>query len=1359
MIIRYGGGNSGIKEYLEVGRKADRHFSRDELDKRIPLEGDLNFTDSVIDSMPNRGQDRYLHISLSFNEPGVTEEKMAEVFQQYKAELFAAYGEDEFDVYAEIHWPKIKEAYNHQTEKMEPRYPHIHVVVPKKNLLTGGFLNPIGIHERSVKYLDAIQEKLNRDNGLSSPRDSPRVGTNHYESALGKYKDKEFKSKNGLLKKLIHEQVIDRDIRTVEDFKSLVSEHGEVKVRNAGKQNEYLAVRPPGDEKFTNLKGNIFTADYIESRALILPPISDAQVNRRVDTWRTIQSREIKYISNASKAVKDKYRAMSLGERRDFLSQRESDYEQRFRSEAGAGVRRADAARDKLSGLREGDYQSGYPELATRHETQRARDMHELRAGDVDYFDSERLPANRLFLQGDENDDISERIKPNGNAGLRHNLYAGSPAGRIGLYTNPRSSVVSALIVTERDEAEQSRAASLARFAQIRKELDPEHLLSYCQINYGVDPARHKVTRAKDGSARINVGKYNYNVSDFLTKHIGLDWSEASGILVDLHERQKAGLVQRPKSKDEHINDWRTFRDHVYPVNVKTFDELKNQIKISYSLGVKAINSEYWARRKSITLDQSLTRQDKHYFRSIVILEKLQKIEELQRRVGEQNRLNSKVKYPYSTLFYNYATKNEEATMKVLDQLKKQFVKDDAEREAENSIGSPVLVTPSALPTGAEAARRAKLVASMQHKEREAAELKIKLSDLRPQPLATGGVAFCVKDNGKQVFVNHPDRLELNRVTEPDEVGVALIYATERFGSPLDIKGTEEFKSQLIEVAAERDMDVTFTDEAMNQALNEKRVELGLEPLQGNTIEVADLEIDKALPINEAVDRALLQSKVDELAQLPVSNAADHEINLAVVADAATRHEEIASGLASDERIAELAQQDLEGLSQLEGRAEQVDMAVAIGAVMANQQYREYMAEHAPEEFNLTLDAARVVHQQKSMEAAVEAQAAVSPDEVTTEQQAGRAEGLVDAVKYYKLLDPRYDAEYVRENAGEMIDIAEEAGASRFQAVMASGEVVQVSKDNAGEWQRADGLQLPDEVRGVQDARLLAAATDPERAAERLAVAADRWQSDEYREAFIKEAKPELAPLVRQLDGTDKRLRFEFEGKPVTIDLERYTVRQPQADADMGQRQARLVAMAATAEIAAGHMADAASRWDSDEYRTAFIQEAEKMELSGEAKTEIAPLVRQLDGTDKDLSSLSINFVHEGKPVTIDLDRFQPDRNGKTFDADESSVDSVVRKAAVIEAMDRHQEIRDGNMEPEKVRAVAAQDLEAYGVVAGYPEQAELAKSISQMQDIPEYRNYMAENAPSSFAIGLTPGAPSQPEISVPVKGSDDMEM
>lgn len=966
MIIRYGGGNDGIKDYLENGRKVDRHFSRDELDKRVPIEGDLNVTNAVINAIEDHGQERYLHISMSFNEPDITEEKMAEVFQQYKRELMTAYGDDEYNIYAEIHWPKIKESYNHQTEQMEPRYPHLHIVVPKRNLLTGGFLDPCSMQQRSLKYFDAIQEKLNRDNGLSSPRESPRVGNNHYEAALGRYKDKEFRSKNGELKRDIYNAILDRDVRSVDEFKSLLQEFGEVKTRNVGKPSQYFAIRLPDDKKFTNLKANIFDKAFIEKRSLVIDPITDAQVSKRVETWREIRSKEIKFISNASPKTKDHYKSLTLPERREYLAQREADYEQGYRGQTSRdqNEKRRSLKQTKLSSLLAGDYEPGDFEFGRGTPTKGESDLHELRESSMGHFGGADGAPDQLFLSSYEAGDI-QHLQAEGDSGLRHNLYSGSRGGsrseQIADTTDPQSSVLGSLIAAEVEN--RQKANDLQRFAEIRKNLDPNHLIAYAQIKFGIDPDKHPVSKARDGSPRIKAGKTNLNVSDFLTKHIGLEWSEASEILIELYDKQQRGIVDKPKSKVAHIDDWRRFRDEIYPKNIRTYDELKNQIKVSYSLGLKSINSEFFARRKQIANDSALSRTDKHYFRSVVILEKLQKVETLQNRIKEQDSLTNRVKYPYSTLFYDFATKNEVINMKVLDDLKRRF--NTPAPDSENSIGTPFPRTPNHMPSGAEAAKRARLIASLKNQERELKALKIRITDLRPSPLATGAVAFHHKEHGKQIFVNHPDRVELNRAADQDEVAVGMIYAIERFGSPLDIKGTAEFKDHIVTVAAERDMDITFTDEALNRALQAKRLELGMEPLQGNEITVPELQLDSTLPKEQAVDKALLASKVAELdavtlafANLP-ADSVERDSRQSALSDAIQRHDEVQSGFVDDERVVQIAQADLEAWTYLDGRPEQQQLALSIATAMENEAYSGHMDKNAPAEFKLTLDAAQ----------------------------------------------------------------------------------------------------------------------------------------------------------------------------------------------------------------------------------------------------------------------------------------------------------------------------------------------------------------------------------------------------------------
>ena len=1132
MIIRNGGGNKGIKEYLEEGRKVDRHMSRDELDKRIPIEGDLIVTQAVIDTIPDNKQERYLHITMSFNEPDVDEDKMRKVYEEYKSELMHAYGDDEFSIYAEIHWPKVKESYNHNTETMEPRFPHVHIVIPKKNLLTGGFLNPLGMHEKSVKYLDAIQEKLNRDNALSSPRESPRVGFNHYETALGKYKDKEFATKNGEVKRDIHSALIARNIRSVEDFEKLLNEFGEVKTRNAGKATQYFAVKISGDSKFTNLNSNLFTKDYIKDRSLIIDPITDAQVAKRIDSWRTIQSREIKYISNASAKVKAKYRDFTLPERRAFLAERENSYDERYREKV-----QPDNKRTSLSSLRERNHQSSDFEFAPRGQAEEPSYLHELRERTVDHFGTEGNSTDRLLLSGDADNDLLD-IPASGRTGLRPDLYTGggsrSSQGGLDvplLPSDSQSCVLTSLLHAENEKQQQQ--LDLERFTEIRKNLDPQHLLAYAQIKYGIDPASHPVSKAKDGSARIKAGKYNYNVSDFLTKHIGLEWVEASSILTELYDKQQNGITDRPKAKVVLIDDWKRFRDEVYPKNVKTYDQLKNQIRVSFDLSLKTINAEYFARRKTITKDQTLTRSDKHYFRSVVILEKLQKIEALQQRIGEQNSLSNKIKYPYSTLFYDYATKNEEVSMKILNRLKARY--QDPLEESINVISGRRPMTPQDMPNGTEAVRRARIVAKLHAQERENKELKLKLGDLKPLPQRDGSVVFNHKDNGHRIFVNHPDRLEMNRKTEPEEVAVGLTFALERFGNPLDIGGSGEFKEQIILVAAERDMDITFTDERLNQALEAKRLELGLEPLVGNTITVPEPELDRALPLNEAVDKALLESRVAELdsvnSQIPFAMV-DTAVHAEMVADAVSRHEEIDAGFIDSDRIQEIAREDLDAYVFLQGKPEQLPLALAMAEAKGNGVYSDYINEHGPEEFKLTVDAARFIVQRDGgvpVQQPVTEVPSVEPvraEAVKAPLEVGRDE-IYEAAK--QLDDEGFFDQY-RETAFDTLKDPQTV----LNAVQLAGAEIRSEQFLNGGLSESEKSAI-----GVRDAKLMSylhGAGDSRDQA--ISVIAKNWSDPSYREALQDQMKSQESSGV-----SNSSVVAKFSAQEAVKDIESAVVK------------------------------------------------------------------------------------------------------------------------------------------------------------------------------------------------------------------------
>ncbi|HDZ9262713.1 TPA: relaxase, partial [Vibrio cholerae] len=127
MLVRVRDGKSGVIEYLIYGQKSGRDHTRDELDERICIDGNIQLTDEIINDL--KLDDRpanYLHITLSFSEKDISEEKIEEAYNKYKSLLMSAYRSDEYNVYAEIHYPKIKSYVDWKTGGVVERFPHVH---------------------------------------------------------------------------------------------------------------------------------------------------------------------------------------------------------------------------------------------------------------------------------------------------------------------------------------------------------------------------------------------------------------------------------------------------------------------------------------------------------------------------------------------------------------------------------------------------------------------------------------------------------------------------------------------------------------------------------------------------------------------------------------------------------------------------------------------------------------------------------------------------------------------------------------------------------------------------------------------------------------------------------------------------------------------------------------------------------------------------------------------------------------------------------------------------------------------------------------------------------------------------------
>lgn len=90
----------------------------------------------------------------------------------------------------QAHLPKIKNIVDNKTGELVERKPHIHIVIPRTNLVTGNSLNPPGdlTNLKTQTQLDSVQEYLNNKYNLISPKDSVRVSDENYANVLSRVK-------------------------------------------------------------------------------------------------------------------------------------------------------------------------------------------------------------------------------------------------------------------------------------------------------------------------------------------------------------------------------------------------------------------------------------------------------------------------------------------------------------------------------------------------------------------------------------------------------------------------------------------------------------------------------------------------------------------------------------------------------------------------------------------------------------------------------------------------------------------------------------------------------------------------------------------------------------------------------------------------------------------------------------------------------------------------------------------------------------------------------------------------------------------------------------------------------------------
>ncbi|WP_439295228.1 LPD7 domain-containing protein [Lonepinella sp. BR2882] len=882
MIVRFGGGNSGIASYLENGMKQGRMFSRDELDQRVVLEGDLALTHKIIESIQDKGQERYLHITLSFKENELSNELLQDVVSDYRELLMTAYSDDEFNFYAEAHLPKIKSIKDERTGEMIERKPHIHIVIPEVNLLSLNKLSPVGLVDKYERYLDSIQEFINNKYNLETPKENIRNTDMHHANVLSRIKGDFFGEKQQAMKSQLVDEIAQGKINTLDEFQQRLSDFGEVKIRNAGKPTQYFAVKIGDDKKFTNLNHAAFKTDFIQNKILPYVKPSIDEINANIQEWKDRVSREIKHVNFATQSFRKQYAEASPSEKARLLADRELNYERKYRGSQNNDIRASGRARNhQLNADRSQRRQSS---LATRETSS----LSGLPRSNVVYRENQRSRGAKSVLPTNEYVDLRNG-KPRNNSALRWNdrgrtgtngtrriisqglkpyglnrsfksLDKGIPKQRFhrnifdkNIAERPISTAFERYQAKQANvskneqkfsqsnalaqqlknfQTEQEYKAELAKFAEIRKNIDPKAFLMHLQQVYAIDPEQYGVSYAKDGRPRFKVDKRNLNASDFLTKHLNLEWNEAKTVLSYVYERQANKSVNQ-----ETLSNLELQR------NIKSFTYEVRQFEKDFKLALHNMNVDnrnaYRQEKKRIysRISNYKVRNQELTIASFRAMQRQERIDEF-----EQSILKAIEKAKIDFQQGGYSQKAlEESTMGFKDAFNvalgnSEFGSISASNEqisfAENYKKQQILLKrqlqEQQKTQEAEAAKSSGTDKSTQQAfHSPTAQETLKKNDLGISKKENGDIEYKRLSDGKTVFTDTGKQMFIPKDMQSQEnVKAFLELAIDRYGNDLKINGSKEFKDMVVETAAANNLPIILQPAKLQQQLIARRKEL-----------------------------------------------------------------------------------------------------------------------------------------------------------------------------------------------------------------------------------------------------------------------------------------------------------------------------------------------------------------------------------------------------------------------------------------------------------------------------------------------------------------------------------------------------
>lgn len=859
MLIRVSGGSAGIAEYLVDGQKQGRELSRDELDERIILEGDLSQTDIIIKGMDRDGE-RYLHITLAFKEDFIEPELLRRITNDFKEFAMSAYEADEFNFYAEAHLPKIKSYVDRQTGALIERKPHIHIVIPKENLLSGKNLDPFGLVDYQNKFIDAFQEHANAKYGLASPKDNRRAEFTSESAMISRYKADLFQGKAKDLKEQILTDVLDRKISDYGSFKLLLTEYGSVRVRNEGMGTEYLNVKPFDQPKGVNFnKDLVFTREFIEKsetdkRRILAGQIRihyesqqparlpAAQLVETLREWDEVRAPQIKYMNSGSK----RYRPYITAQRENkiaILAQRAERFYAKYRVSQdfeNAGTTKT------FQGKEPKNDRPDYDRISAKQvrRRQRAAAVHQSdhqrsrRKAPPKPLSSVRNLSSvgmvqhegrtKVLLQPDALDRVGRKRSADSEMRRPRAGDSGATAGRELGKGRHSDSVLGQHGADHQERIALLKASEHAEFKQIKQALDARRLLAHLSRTHGLIPEKYEISKGDDGGDRIKAGTSNLNVSDFLTREMSLSFKEAKPILRQVYaEQQRGHEVNEPRAAPRR-ELWESFRK-TQPDWQKQKTQEWNDQRGTEKARRAAIRDAYQVARRAIQGDRSKPAPERKAALSIARMERVGEDMALREAVkGERLQLKTKLGQPYQARYRSFLTElanrgDEDA----LAELRRQ-------RDT------------TSVPTGPNV-----IEGEASTKKRGDRNAKAPIAPQLAYSVDTGGNVTYYADQAKTRALLIDSGKSVTVVDQDNQaVEAGLRLALQKFGPGLKIEGSKEFKRQVLEVVFNTGMHVELGDKTMSTELAVRRAKRGDLQARGKAFIAAEREKATTTPVS-----------------------------------------------------------------------------------------------------------------------------------------------------------------------------------------------------------------------------------------------------------------------------------------------------------------------------------------------------------------------------------------------------------------------------------------------------------------------------------------------------------------------------